>query len=413
MRPCSVSIAMPTCTDRETWMPPSLHDATSRGDGPRTRRRERRHEHRAVATRRALGGTRPARCNRRSGTSSPVGSTATSVSRRAISRRTAVIGSTTTTSSVEPPVAIRSSAVIRPSARAGDGRRGRSPRSFASLRTAGVAVLFADGAGASTGAAEPGLASSATANVTSGEPTGTASPTAPCSDAPRRPANGDGISTVAFAVSTSTSGWFSSTCVALGDQPRDDLALLQALAEVGHGEHALGHQYSTVRRTASRDALDARAGSAARSRPGGYGTSHPVTRATGASRWSNASSITRAAISAPIPSVSGASCTTTDAAGLARAPAEQRERRAVTASGGRRPGTSMPSPASAPAASRQRATMAPYVTTVQASPLAEHPRLADPRAVDGQLAVLLRPVPAFGSRKITGSGSAIARRSRR
>ncbi len=61
------------------------------------------------------------------------------------------------------------------------------PRSLASLRTAGVAALFSDGAGASivdgvsTGSSSP----SATANVTSGEPTGTASPTAPCSDAMR------------------------------------------------------------------------------------------------------------------------------------------------------------------------------------------------------------------------------------
>ena len=86
--------------------------------------------------------------------------------------------------------------------------------------------------------------------MTNGEPTGTASPTDAC-NVVTVPANGDGISTVAFAVSTSTSGWFNAIWSPSRDEPRDDLALLQTLAQVRHGEDAVRHQYFTVRRTAS------------------------------------------------------------------------------------------------------------------------------------------------------------------
>ncbi len=86
--------------------------------------------------------------------------------------------------------------------------------------------------------------------MTNAEPTGTASPTDAC-NVVTVPANGDGISTVAFAVSTSTSGWFNAICSPSRHEPRDDLALLETLAKVRHGEDALRHQYFTVRRTAS------------------------------------------------------------------------------------------------------------------------------------------------------------------
>ena len=74
----------------------------------------------------------------------------------------------------------------------------------------------------------------------SGAPTGTSASTAPCR-VTIRPANGEGISTAAFAVSTSTNGWFSATSRALGDEPLDDPAVLEALAEVRHREDAF-HQ---------------------------------------------------------------------------------------------------------------------------------------------------------------------------
>ena len=126
------------------------------------------------------------------------------------------------------------------------------PRSLASLRTAGVAAIFSGEAGASTadGGATGSSFPSATSNVTNGEPTGTASPTAPCSDddAPgeRRRDLDRGLRGLHL-----DERLVQRDLVAGRDQPRDDLALLQTLAEVGHREHALGHQYFTVRRTAS------------------------------------------------------------------------------------------------------------------------------------------------------------------
>ena len=74
------------------------------------------------------------------------------------------------------------------------------------------------------------------------------------------PSHGDGISTSAFAVFTSTSTWFSSTVLALGHAPRDDLGVLQALAEVGQQEVATSsrHQYSVTRVDGGQDPLDVR-----------------------------------------------------------------------------------------------------------------------------------------------------------
>ena len=117
------------------------------------------------------------------------GIAATSVSRRAISRRTGVMGSTPATSSVHPPARSRSSTVIRPSGPVPTIVARSIPRSFASLRTAGVAAaLTGDAAASGRDEAPPSVPS----NVTNGEPTGTASPTDACNvvDASRRTATG-------------------------------------------------------------------------------------------------------------------------------------------------------------------------------------------------------------------------------
>ena len=136
------------------------------------------------------------------------GIAATSVSRRAISRRTGVMGSTPVRSSPPPLAASRSSTVIRPPGPVPVIVARSTPRSFASLRTAGVAAaLTGEVATSGRDDAPP----SAPSNVTNAEPTGTASPTDAC-NVVTVPANGDGISTVAFAVSTSTSGWFNAIC---------------------------------------------------------------------------------------------------------------------------------------------------------------------------------------------------------
>ena len=254
MSPRSVSVAMPTCTDRATWMPSSCHDAfisgwsahvsAKRGDEHRERRHvelspERlelgavhRSERRHLRDRRHLGqppGDLPAH------------------GRDGLHVR-ASSGST-------HRAAFTSSTVIRPPGPVPVIVARSMPRSFASLRTAGVRrrrlrrsmrrASIADGA-----SAWPVASPSGDRERHQRRADGDRVAHRPCSVA-MRPANGDGISTVAFAVSTSTSGWFSVDLVPRGDQPRDDLALLQSLAEVRHGEHALGHQYFTVRRTAS------------------------------------------------------------------------------------------------------------------------------------------------------------------
>src|SRR4029453_18639920 len=75
---------------------------------------------------------------------------------------------------------------------------GSAPGAPASLRQAGAAGTDLAPAAAST------------SNVASGAPTASVSP-APAWNRATRPANGEGTSTVAFAVSISTNGWFSST----------------------------------------------------------------------------------------------------------------------------------------------------------------------------------------------------------
>ncbi len=71
--------------------------------------------------------------------------------------------------------------------------------------------------------------------VTSTLPTGQSWPSAYMRLA-TRPARGDGISTVALSVMTSTIGWSSRERVALLDLPADDLALDDAFADVGQLE---------------------------------------------------------------------------------------------------------------------------------------------------------------------------------
>ena len=106
------------------------------------------------------------------------------------------------------------------------------------------------------------------------------------------PAYGDGTSTAALAVSTSTIGWLSVTTSPTCDEPLQDLALGEPLAEVGELElgHPPGlrrrarpaHQYASDRSTACR--TRSRSGRySSSSRDGGYGVSNPVTRSTGAS----------------------------------------------------------------------------------------------------------------------------------
>ena len=104
-------------------------------------------------------------------------------------------------SAVPPPpsaAARTSSAVIRPAGPVPATDARSMPRSFASFRTGGVALTLSP-----AGASPP-------SNVTNGAPTGMDPPGAPCSSV-TTPAKGEGISTAAFAVSTSTSGWFSAT----------------------------------------------------------------------------------------------------------------------------------------------------------------------------------------------------------
>ena len=116
----------------------------------------------------------------------------TSVSRRAISRRTGVMGSTPVRSSPPPLAASRSSAVIRPPGPVPVIVARSTPRSFASLRTAGVAAALTGEVATSGRDDAPRRRHRRTS--TSAEPTGTASPHRRVQRR-HRPANGDGIST--------------------------------------------------------------------------------------------------------------------------------------------------------------------------------------------------------------------------
>jgi hypothetical protein len=145
--------------------------------------------------------------------------------------------------------------------------------------------------------------------------------------------------------------------------------------------------------------------------------SNPVTRATGASRWSKASSTIRATISAPNPAVSGASCTTTarpvsrTAVAIASMSSGTSVRTSTTL-------TSVPRSDAACAAASARGIMAPQANTVQSEPsrtvfarpigTAPLPFPSEPPSV----ASVFAQYRLFGSRKITGSGSAIEARSR-
>ena len=103
---------------------------------------------------------------------------------------------------LDPAAARTSSSVILPPGPAPLSDVRSTPSSLASLRTGGVALT--------SRTAAPAVPVSSISKVTSGAPTGTLSSCSPCSVA-IRPANGEGTSTTALAVSISTSGWFSAT----------------------------------------------------------------------------------------------------------------------------------------------------------------------------------------------------------
>ncbi len=122
-------------------------------------------------------------------------------------------------------------------------------------------------------------------------------PVSPPSDS-TTPANGVGSCTTDFADSSSTTGWSIATSSPGCDEPRDDLGLGEALAEVGQDEVA-AHQSS-----------HSQVSSAASTRSGvgrwysssfgdGIRDVEPVMRSTGAARWWKFRSVTRAATSAP------------------------------------------------------------------------------------------------------------------
>ena len=242
---------MPTWTDRAAWIPSAVpRRVDQRVIGARQRQgrdehRERRHVERS-------------RRNASSSVQSTVrnvvtcGIAATSVSRLAISRRTAVMGSTPATSDHRPTGGVQ--VLDRdPSAGARCRRssRGRSPVPSRACGPPAWPRAFAE-AGASTA---------------DGGATGGRIPSATCERHQRR-ADRDRVAHRAVQRRDAAGErrrdldrrlrrlhlderLVQRDLVAGGDQPRDDLALLQPLAQVRHGEHALGHQYFTVRRTAS------------------------------------------------------------------------------------------------------------------------------------------------------------------
>ena len=120
-----------------------------------------------------------------------------------------------------PPAAARTSSLGDRDRRARspcDGRAGRPPRSLASLRTGGRRSRPVWSSARASSRPRSASAHRLLGDVERHErrPDRDVRRPRPRAASRRVPANGDGISTAAFAVSTSTSGWFSVTVVALG-----------------------------------------------------------------------------------------------------------------------------------------------------------------------------------------------------
>src|SRR5690606_4056658 len=215
----------------------------------------------------------------------------------------------------------------------------------------------------------------------------------------------------------------SADRVAHGDEPLHERRLGESLAEVGQPEDTGGrggHPAAPCEAPArSSSQCSASIASRMRSASGRYqcsslggakGVSNPVTRRTGASRYSKQRSKTRAWISLATLTYPGASATTT-ARPVARTAAVT-----VASSKGDRLRTSMtctlrPSDAAVSAASSATGTMAAYASTVTSVPS----RAMRARPISAVIDVSTGPFDQysfFGSRKTTGSGEAIAARSR-
>ena len=170
--------------------------------------------------------------------------------------------------------------------------------------------------------------------MTSGDPdTGNDHP------APRaahdRPAQRDGISTFAFAVSTSTSGWSSATTSPTATRHSTISASCEPLTQVREEEHTLLHQ---DRQPARRRARGRRAGGrAASSRAGGYGTINAPTRSAAPRGSKRRAPCTCAATSAPKPPNTDASWTMTRHRPVRCTLERASRRRAGSATAGRRP----------------------------------------------------------------------------
>src|SRR4051794_33079223 len=129
------------------------------------------------------------------------------------------------------------------------------------------------------------------------------------------PAYGEGSSTAAFAVSTSQSGWLTVTV----SPTATSHCRISPSVSPSPTSGSLNWR-SVALDVMAQNPIDRSTASSTRSRSGryssssfdgGYGVSYPPTRSTGASREWKQVSVTRAAISAPRPRVTGASWTTT------------------------------------------------------------------------------------------------------
>ena len=178
----------------------------------------------------------------------------------------------------------------------GRRRRGRGGRGCRGSAGAGAA-------GAAAGAAAPAASVS---NTASSLPTATRSPGSPAS-ARMRPLTGAGTSTVAFWVSTSTSGWSSGTSPR-AHPPGHDFRIDGAFAQVRQLEHVAAHAPSMTRETPRRRGLAREILPLEGMR---IGRVPPVTRSMGACRFQKQPSWIVADELAPNPPKRVASCTIT------------------------------------------------------------------------------------------------------
>ena len=210
--------------------------------------------------------------------------------------------------------------------------------------------------------------------TTSTVPTGTTSPSATRIRA-TFPAAGEGISTVVLSVWISTSGSSSATSCPSDDEPAGDLALGQALAEVGQLE-LVRHRLELVQQAPRRRRRPARPTACTRPRSASTDTARRSPSRAAPARAGRGSPSPRSSLPArrAKPARRGASCTITTR------PVFATEASSVSSSSGfsdRTSSTSTDASERVRGRAPQTGTIAPYATIVRSVPSRASAHLAE------------------------------------